>query len=162
MLSTILIIIFSLFFLLLIVPRLMMAVKTARLKGKAAPTPHKASAKRINSGEKTILYFYTPSCRACTIQDPIIQQVMKKRTNLTKFYRQAKRPKTCFTLDDFYKNQIVKCALFKDFMRVMDVDKDLNQVYIYKIDELSDVYVLKPNQLSIPDIDEEIVELLYM
>ena len=76
--STILIIIFSIFFLLIIVPRLLMTLKTARLKGKTAPTPNKASTRRIKSGEKTVLYFYTPTCRACTMQEPIIQQVSKK------------------------------------------------------------------------------------
>jgi len=78
MLTTIIIIIGGLFFLLLIVPRLIMGFKTARLKGKPAPTPHKASARRINSGQNTVLYFYTPTCRACTMQEPIITQVSKK------------------------------------------------------------------------------------
>jgi len=63
---------------LLFVPRAVMAAKGAKLRGKPAPTPHKASAKRIKSGAKTILYFYTPSCHACRTQDPIIRNVEKR------------------------------------------------------------------------------------
>ena len=63
---------------LLMVPRLLMAFKAFRIKGKNAPTPHKASRKRIQSGEKTVLYFYTPSCGACRVQEPIIQRIRKR------------------------------------------------------------------------------------
>lgn len=43
-----------------------------------APLAHKALRKRIQSGKKTILYFYTPSCGACKIQGPIIQRIQKR------------------------------------------------------------------------------------
>jgi thiol-disulfide isomerase/thioredoxin len=59
-------------------PRALMARKTAKLKGKPAPTPHKASAKRIKSGARTILYFSTPTCPACKTQDPIIRGIQKR------------------------------------------------------------------------------------
>ncbi len=72
-----LIIFFALVFL-LVVPRLIMAFKAWRMKGKDAPTPHKASRKRIQAGKKTLLYFYTPSCGACKMQEPIIQRVRKR------------------------------------------------------------------------------------
>ena len=71
-------IIVGLFALLIIVPRVLMAVKTARLKGKPAPTPHKPSARRIKAGSKTILYFHTPTCGACKMQDPIVRKVQKR------------------------------------------------------------------------------------
>jgi len=58
--------------------RLVMEFKTWRMKGKNAPTPHKASKKRIRAGEKTVLYFYTPSCGACGMQEPIIQRIRKR------------------------------------------------------------------------------------
>ena len=61
-----------------ILPRVLMARKTAKLKGKPAPTPHKASAKRIRSGARTILYFYTPTCHACRAQDPVINKLRKR------------------------------------------------------------------------------------
>lgn len=87
---------------------------------------------------------------------------LMEKTNLIKFYKKANGKSTHYILDDFHKNQIVKCDLFKCFMRVMDIDRDLNQVFIYKIDELSDIYTLEPSQLRLTDANEEIVELLYM
>jgi thioredoxin 1 len=63
---------------LVILPRILMAMKTAKLKGKPAPTPHKASARRIRSGAKTILYFYTPTCHACRAQDPVVSKLQKR------------------------------------------------------------------------------------
>jgi thiol-disulfide isomerase/thioredoxin len=63
---------------LVILPRLLMAAKTAKLKGKPAPTPHKPSAKRIRSGARTVLYFSTPSCHACRTQDPIVSKLQRR------------------------------------------------------------------------------------
>jgi thioredoxin 1 len=63
---------------LLIVPRLVMAFKAWRMRGKDAPVPHKASRKRIRTGKKTVLYFYTPSCGACKVQEPIIQRIQQR------------------------------------------------------------------------------------
>ena len=62
----------------IVVPRVQMAKRTAKLKGKPAPTPHKPSAKRIKSGARTILYFSTPTCPACRTQDPIIRKIQKR------------------------------------------------------------------------------------
>ncbi len=69
------------FMFLLIIPRLIMTFKARRMKGKEAPTPHKGSRKRIQSGEKTVLYFYTPLCGACKVQGPIIERVKKCHSN---------------------------------------------------------------------------------
>lgn len=67
------------FFLLLItVPRVIMGISSSKLKGKPAPTPHAGSASRIKSGEKTVLYFFTPPCGACKMQEPIIERIKKK------------------------------------------------------------------------------------
>lgn len=85
-----------------------------------------------------------------------------KKVNLTKFFKDAKHLDTKYTLDDFYKNQIVECSLFQGFMRVVGFDTDLNQVFIHNVNELTDIYMLKPYQLSIPKVDEKIVELLYL
>jgi thioredoxin 1 len=62
---------------LIILPRVLMGMKTSKLKGKPAPTPHKQSAKRIKSGAKTILYFFTPTCGACRMQEPLMQKIRK-------------------------------------------------------------------------------------
>jgi len=66
-----------LFALVIVVPRVLMASKTAKLKGKPAPTPYKPAAKRITSGARTILYFYTPTCGVCRTQTPIITKLQK-------------------------------------------------------------------------------------
>ena len=89
---------------------------------------------------------------------------MKKlnTTNLTKLYDDTNLPITLYCMDDFCKEQIVECSIFKGFMRVLGKDIDLNYIYIYKINELSDVYTLKPNQISVAKVDSEIVELLYL
>ncbi|MBN1574953.1 MAG: thioredoxin family protein [Chitinispirillaceae bacterium] len=71
------IVIGGILFVLIIIPRTMMAIISAGLKGKKAPTPHKPSAARIVSGKKTVLYFYTPPCGACKIQEPIMTRVKK-------------------------------------------------------------------------------------
>ena len=74
----IVLIVLSAIVLLFVVPRLIMAFKAWRIKGKDAPTPHKASRTRIQAGEKTVLFFYTPSCGACRMQEPVIQHVQKR------------------------------------------------------------------------------------
>ena len=63
---------------LLTIPRLLMKFNGLRMKGKEAPTSHKASRKRIRAGKKTLLYFYTSSCGACNLQESIIQQAQKR------------------------------------------------------------------------------------
>ena len=77
----IIIIIGFILLLFIILPRLMMKFKAARMKGKDAPTIHKKSGNRIRSGKKTVLYFFTPSCGACKMQEPIIAQLNQKYTN---------------------------------------------------------------------------------
>ena len=74
----VLLVVFLAIIFLLIIPRLVMAFKAWRMKGKDAPIPHKASRKRIRAGKKTVLYFYTPSCGACRVQEPIIQRIQKR------------------------------------------------------------------------------------
>jgi len=71
-------IIVTILVLFLAVPRLIMTFKAWRIKGKDAPAAHRASQKRIRAGEKTVLYFYTPSCGACRVQEPIIQRIRKR------------------------------------------------------------------------------------
>lgn len=75
--SIVILVIVSLFILLMIVPRILTSVASVKLNGKAAPTLHAASASRIKSDKKTVLYFYTPPCGACKMQEPIIERVKK-------------------------------------------------------------------------------------
>ncbi len=71
-------IVVGLLVLVIVLPRVIMALRTAKLKGKPAPNAYKPSAKRIKSGAPTILYFHTPTCRACLTQDPIIRKVQHR------------------------------------------------------------------------------------
>jgi len=65
----------------LMIPRLLMLYKARKMTGKEAATPHSASRKRIRSGKKTVLYFYTPACSACKIQEPIITRIKKSHAD---------------------------------------------------------------------------------
>jgi thioredoxin 1 len=76
--TVVVLVIATLFLLLVTVPRVILGISSAKLKGKPAPTPHTASAERIKSGQKTVLYFFTPPCGACKMQEPIIERVRKK------------------------------------------------------------------------------------
>ncbi len=80
--------------LLVLVPRILMILRGSRLKGKPAPIVYKPSAKRIKSGAPTVLYFHTPTCRACAAQDPVIRRVQKRHPDAifkvnAKTHRQA-------------------------------------------------------------------------
>lgn len=66
---------------LLVIPRLLMLLRSSRMKGKDAPRTHKPSRKRIQSGKKTVLYFHAPSCAACKMQGPIIDKIKKQHGN---------------------------------------------------------------------------------
>ena len=75
---TIVLVVVLAFATLLILPRILMARKTAKLRGNPAPTPHKPSAKRIRSGARTVLYSSTPTCHACRQQDPVVTKLQKR------------------------------------------------------------------------------------
>ena len=64
--------------LLIVSTRVMLLVRASKLKGKPASTVYQPSARRISSGKKTLLYFYTPSCGACRMQEPILQKMSSK------------------------------------------------------------------------------------
>lgn len=68
----------GLFALLIVSTRIMLLLRTTRLKGKPASTVYQPSARRISSGRKTLLYFYTPSCGTCRMQEPILQRMSSK------------------------------------------------------------------------------------
>ena len=58
---TVLLILIILVFLMMTIPRIIMTITTAKLKNKAAPGDNGRISTRIKSGEKAILYFYTPA-----------------------------------------------------------------------------------------------------
>jgi thiol-disulfide isomerase/thioredoxin len=63
---------------LLVLPKVMVSKKKTRLMNEPAPTAHAPSAQRILSGDRTVLYFYSPTCKVCATQEPAVEKVRKK------------------------------------------------------------------------------------
>ena len=72
--------IIALFFLL----QYSMVWKMKRQKGKPAPEVGGQAGKAIQSGHKTLFYFFSPSCRACGPMTPVVDQLQKKHRNIFK------------------------------------------------------------------------------
>ena len=70
----VILLIFSLQFVMIIGARKLKGKKIAGLQGKL-----KALEK---NGSKGLIYFFTPSCRACKVQTPIIKELQKSTKNV--------------------------------------------------------------------------------
>ena len=53
-------------------------------KGKTVPPFAGEIGRRIQSGERLLLYFYTPSCGACKAMTPVIDEMREKSKNVYK------------------------------------------------------------------------------
>lgn len=53
-------------------------------KGKAIQPFTGEISRKIQSGEKLLLYFYSPSCGACKTMTPVIDEMKKKNNNIYK------------------------------------------------------------------------------
>ena len=53
-------------------------------KGKPIKPFSGEIGRRIQSGEKLLLYFYTPSCGACKAMTPVIDEMKKNKNNVYK------------------------------------------------------------------------------
>jgi len=53
-------------------------------KGKTVPPFAGEIGRRIQSGERLLLYFYTPSCGACKTMTPVIDEMRQKSKNVYK------------------------------------------------------------------------------
>ena len=53
-------------------------------KGKPIPSFGGEIGKKIQAGEKLLLYFYTPSCGACKSMTPVIDEMKKEKKNIYK------------------------------------------------------------------------------
>jgi thioredoxin 1 len=58
--------------------------KMKRQKGKPAPRVNGQGGKAIQSGHKTLFYFFSPSCRACGTMTPVVDNLQKKHRNIFK------------------------------------------------------------------------------
>lgn len=64
--------------------RLMVGLSGKMKKGKKIPPFSGEIGKKIQAGEKMLLYFYTPSCGACRAMTPVIEEMKKKKNNVYK------------------------------------------------------------------------------
>lgn len=53
-------------------------------KGKKIPSFSGEIGKKIQKGDKLLLYFYTPTCGACKSMTPVIDEMMKEENNIYK------------------------------------------------------------------------------
>jgi thioredoxin 1 len=53
-------------------------------KGKTIPPFAGDIGKRIQSGERLLLYFYTPACGACKAMTPVIDELKQQNKNVYK------------------------------------------------------------------------------
>lgn len=60
-----------------ILMQVMIRLKMRAQKGKPAPVYTGTGSKRVAKGEKTILYFFSPSCGACRSMTPVFQKLAK-------------------------------------------------------------------------------------
>ena len=64
--------------------RVMVWVSGKLKKGKKIPPFSGELGKRIQKGEKLLLYFYSPSCGACKTMTPVVEEMMEKKDNIYK------------------------------------------------------------------------------
>ena len=67
-----------------VIMRLMVWVSGKLKKGKKIPPFSGEIGKRIQKGEKLLLYFYSPSCGACKTMTPVVEEMMDKKDNVYK------------------------------------------------------------------------------
>ncbi len=61
--------------------QIMIIIKARRNKGKRVEGFPGQIGRKIGQGEGVLLYFFSPSCRACKAQTPIFQRVKKQYKN---------------------------------------------------------------------------------
>ncbi len=59
-----------------------MVFKMRLQKGKTAPDVSGAVGKAIQRGDKVLLYFFSPGCRACRPMTPVIEKLSKSKKNV--------------------------------------------------------------------------------
>lgn len=64
--------------------RLMVGISGKMKKGKKIPPFSGEIGRKIQAGEKLLIYFYTPSCGACRAMTPVIEEMKKEKNNVYK------------------------------------------------------------------------------
>ena len=65
----------------LVISQVTIILKAKRNKGRKVEGVPGQIGRRINQGEEVLLYFYSPSCRACKAQTPIFKRIKKQFGN---------------------------------------------------------------------------------
>ncbi|NOY76530.1 MAG: thioredoxin family protein [Calditrichaeota bacterium] len=65
----------------LVISQVTIILKARRNKGRKIEEVPGQIGRRINQGEDVLLYFYSPSCRACKAQTPIFNRIKKQFRN---------------------------------------------------------------------------------
>ena len=62
--------------------QLSMVLRMKMKKGKGVPDLNGAHGRMVKAGSKVLMYFYSPSCRACKSLTPIVRSLSKKHKNV--------------------------------------------------------------------------------
>ncbi len=62
--------------------QLSMVLRMKMKKGKGVPDLNGAHGRMVKTGSKVLMYFYSPSCRACKSLTPIVRSLSKKHKNV--------------------------------------------------------------------------------
>lgn len=67
---------------LFVLAQVSMMMKMRAKKGKPAPQVNGKAGRAVQQGEKSLFYFFSPSCRACRYMTPYMQEMAKKNKNV--------------------------------------------------------------------------------
>jgi len=96
--------------------QLLMKFKSWSRRGKEAPKVGGALGKSIIKGEKTIAYFYSPTCRACKTQEKYLPSVQKKFNNIFRINAAKERETaTAFGIMGTPTTVIIESGIIKDY-----------------------------------------------
>ncbi|NOQ97404.1 MAG: hypothetical protein GQ561_04495 [Calditrichae bacterium] len=96
--------------------QLIMKFKSWSRRGKEAPKVGGALGKAILKGEKTIAYFYSPTCRACKTQEKYLPSVQNKVNNIFRINAAKERETaTAFGVMGTPTTVIIEAGIIKDY-----------------------------------------------
>lgn len=71
--------------------RVIVGISGKMKKGKKIPPFSGEIGRKIQAGEKLLLYFYSPSCGACKAMTPVIEEMKKEKKNVYKINLASER-----------------------------------------------------------------------
>jgi thiol-disulfide isomerase/thioredoxin len=96
--------------------QLIMKYKSWSRRGKTAPKVGGALGRSILKGEKTIAYFYSPTCRACKTQEKQLPSVQDKVNNIFRINAAKERETaTAFGVMGTPTTVVIEAGIIKDY-----------------------------------------------